>query len=229
MNLTRIVPLCCMTFLLGLAGCENRQFPTMILYESPTSFVRLEHDPMARESQRHSHPVAITAEEMAAVWSGLMIVEPSRLFSFLDKNKEPQRHPAFSDAEVRFFSPLLAKGLGQATSEEVVTFYQTHQDTAIIRKVTSGGVFVDGEDLHIVLSNYRAPTHAASDPGVDDTTDDRLTPMRRIAPQEARLEFEPSGAIAPSQETGVSSLFSAERREVVVRYRRLAPANAGAR
>jgi hypothetical protein len=201
----------------------------MTLYESPASFVRLESDPMARENRGHSHPVSITPEEMAAVWSGLMIEEPFRVLSFLNKDKEPQRHPAFNEAEVQFFAPLLAKALGMATGEEVVTFYQTHQDTAIIRKVTSGGIFVDGEEMHVVLSNYRSPTHSASDPGVDDTTDDRLTPMRRIAPQEARLDFEPPSAIASSQESFLSSLFSAERREVVVRYRRLAPAKAGAR
>jgi len=228
MATTRLIPLCWIALLLSLTACQSRQFPTMTLYESPTSFVRLESDPMARENEGHSHPVSMTAEKMAAVLSGLMIEEPTRLLSFLDKDKEPQRHPAFNEAEIQFFAPLLALGLGQATSEEVVTFYQSHQDTAIIRKVTSGGIFVDGEDMHIVLSNYRSPTHAASDPGVDDTTDDRLTPMRRIAPQEARLDFEPSDAIAPFRPSFLSRLFTAERREVVVQYKRLAPAKAGA-
>lgn len=229
MTILRLVPLCWIAFFVTLTACESRQFTTMTIYESPASFVRLESDPMARENKGHSHPVSITSEEMAAVLSGLMIEEPSRLLSFLDKHKEPQRHPAFNEAEIQFFAPLLAKGLGMATAEEVVTFYQTHQDTAIIRKVTSGGMFVDGEELHVVLSNYRSPTHSASDPGVDDTMDDRLTPMRRMAPQEARLDFEPADAIAPSQASFLSSLFSAERREVVVQYKRLAPAKAGAR
>lgn len=228
MTITRLVPLCWIALLLSLTACQSRQFPTMTLYESPASFVRLESDPMARENKGHSHPVSIAPEEMAAVLSGLMIEEPSRLLSFLDKDKELQRHPAFNEAEVQFFAPLLAKGLGQATSEEVVTFYQTHQDTAIIRKVTSGGIFVDGEEMHVVLSNYRSPTHSASDPGVDDTTDDRLTPMRRMAPQEARLDFEPSDAIAPRRSSFLSRVFSAERREAVVLYKRLAPAKAGA-
>ncbi len=229
MTILRLVPLCWIAFLLSLTACQSRQFPTMTIYESPASFVRLESDPMARENKGHSHPVSITSEEMAAVLSGLMIEEPSRLFAFLDKDREPQRHPAFNEAEVQFFAPLLARGLGQATSEEVVTFYQTHQDTAIIRKVTSGGIYVDDEKMHVVLSNYRSPTHSASDPGVDDTMDDRLTPMRRMAPQEARLEFEPRDAIALSDESILSSLFSMERREVVVLYKRLAPAKAGAR
>ena len=123
---------------------------------------------------------------------------------------------------------MLVLGLRQATSEEVVTFYQTRQDTAIIRKVTSGGIFVDSEELHIVLSNYRSQTHYMADPGVDDTTDDRLTPMRSIAPQETGLDFEPPSAIAPSHASLWSRLFSPERREVVVLYRQLAPAQAGA-
>lgn len=225
----RLLVLSSIALLLSLPACQSRQFPTVTVYESPASFVRLEADPMVQRDAGHSHPVTVTAEQMAVVLSGLMIEEPSRLLSFLDTNKEPRRHPAFNEAEIRFFAPLLAKGLGMATAEEVVTFYQTHQDTAIIRKVTSGGMFVDGEELHVVLSNYRSPTHSASDPGVDDTLDDRLTPMRRMAPQEASLYFEPSDAIAPSQTSFLSSLFSAERREVVVLYKRLAPAKAGAR
>lgn len=229
MNIARMVPFCCLTLFLSVSACQNRQFPTVTLYESPASFVRLEADPTVQKERGHSHPVTVPAEQMGAVLAGLMIEEPSRLLSFLDKNKEPRRHPAFNQAEIQFFAPLLVKGLGMATAEEVVTFYQTQQDTAIIRKVTSGGIFVDGEEMHVVLTNYRSPTHSASDPGVDDTMDDRLTPMRRMAPQEARLEFEPPDAIAPSEESFLSSLFSAERREVVVLYKRLAPAKAGAR
>ncbi len=228
MNTTRIAALCSLALFLSLAACQSRQFPTMILYESPASFVRLEADPMVRENAEHSHPVSITTEQMSAALSGLMIEEPPRLLPFLYKDQEPPRHPAFTAAEVQFFAPLLVLGLRQATSEEVVTFYQTRQDTAIIRKVTSGGIFVDGEDLHVVLSNYRSPTHFMADPGVDDTTDDRLTPMRSIAPQETGLDFEPLSAIAPSHASLLSRLFSPERREVVVLYRQLAPAKAGA-
>ena len=221
---TRIAVPCGIAVVLSLVACQSRQFPTMTLYESPASFVRLEADPTVRNTEGHSHPVSITTEEMTAVLSGVMIEEPFRPLAFLDKDKEPSRRPAFTEAEVQFFAPLLILGLRQATPEEVVTFYQTRQDTAIIRKVTSGGIFVNGEELHIVLSNYRSQTHFMADPGVVDTTDDRLTPMRSIAPQEGRLDFEPVSAIAPSHSSGLSNVFRRDRREVVVLYRRLAPA-----
>ena len=229
MTRLRLLPLWSIALLLGITACQERQFPTMTLAESPSSFVRLERDPMARNNGGHSHPVSLTPEHMAAVLSGVMIEEPSRLLSFLEKSPEPRRHPALNEAEIRFFAPLLAKGLALATTEEVVTFYQSHQDTAIIRKVTSGGMFAEGDRLHIVLSNYRSPTHSASDPGVDDTMDDRLTPMRSIAPQETRLYYEPSDVLAASDATVLSALFSAERRELIVQYKKLAPAGAGAR
>jgi hypothetical protein len=223
----RIATWCVLPLLFSVVACQSRQFPTMTLYESPASCVRLEADPRVRGDTGHSHPVSVTEDEMAAVLSGMMIEEPPRLLSFLDK--EPPRHPAFSEAEVQFFAPLLAVGLQQATPEEVVTFYQTRQDTAIIREVTSGGVYVDGEQMHLVLSNYRSPTHYMADPGVRDTTDDRLTPMRSIAPQPTGLDFEPSSAIAPSRKNLLSTLFTPDRREVVVLYKTLKPAKTGAR
>lgn len=228
MKSTGLAAHCGVALLLSLAACQNRAFQTLTIYDSPSRFVRLQVDPTVDANRGHSHPARVTTDEMTAVLSGLMIEEPTRLISFLDKEQEPPRYPAFNAAEIGFLAPLLAKGLGLATSEEVVTFYQTRQETAIVRKVTSGGLFIDGEELHIVLSNYRSPTHYASDPGVGDTLDDRLTPMRSIAPQEAKLDFEPISAVAPSRENRLTSLLSAERREVVVLFRQLAPAKAGA-
>lgn len=228
MKIVGLAVQCGIILFLSFAGCQNRAFETLPIYNSPSRFVRLEVDPTVNVNRGHSHPARVTTDEMTAVLSGVMIEEPTRLITFFDKEQEPPRHPAFNAEEVGFLAPLLVKGFGMATSEEVVTFYQTRQETAIVRKVTSGGLFIDGEELHIVLSNYRSPTHYASDPGVDDTFDDRLTPMRTIAPQETKLDFEPISAIAPSREDRLTSLFSAERREVVVLFKQLAPAKAGA-
>ena len=228
MKVTGLAVPCGIALLVSLAACQNRAIQTVTIYESPSSFVRLEVDPTVDTDRGHSHPANVTTDQMRAALSGLMIQEPTHLITFFDKEHELPRHPAFNVAEIGLLAPLLAKGLAMATSEEIVTFYQSRQETAIVRKVTSGGVFIDGDELHIVLSNYRSPTHYAADPGVSDTTDDWLTPMRSIAPQEAKLDFEPTSAVAPSREAGLTSLLSVERREVVVRVRQLAPAKAGA-
>lgn len=221
MNLTsRLLPVG-VALVASMTACHSQQFATVTIYESPSHFVRLEADPQVGDDHGHSHPVDISMKEMEAVLSGLRIQEPPKWRNWFADSDEPSRHRAFTEAEVRFFAPLMARGLKQATPEEVVTFYQTLQDTAIIRKVTSGGIYVQGDQLHIVMGNYRASTHYTADPGVADTEDDRLTPMKSIAPQVQQLAFEPAAAVAPKERKGFSSLFVNEPREVVVRFRQL--------
>jgi hypothetical protein len=151
-----------------------------------------------------------------------MFMAPS---SLLTKDKEPRQHPAFNTEEISFFAPLLAKGLGTAKSEEVVTFGQTSQITAITSKVTSGGMYVDGDELHFILSNYRSETNYAPDPGISGATlDGHSSPLRSIAPQRTRLYFEPTAALAPSRENILSRLLQPDRREIVILFKNLTSA-----
>lgn len=207
--------------LLGLTSCQNR-LQTVVVYDDPTRFVRLEVDRTV--GGNHSHPAYMTTDEMKAVLSGIVIDEPRRFIPslpFTSKDEEPPRHPAFNAAEISFFAPLLSKGLGTATPEEIVTFYQATQQTAIVWKVTSGGVFIDGDELHLILGNYRSPTNYAPDPGIGATADGRSTPLLPIAPQEAKLDFEPTTAVALSREGFLSRLLRPERREIVVLFKKL--------
>ncbi len=213
----------------SLTACQSRPLQTATMYDDASRFVRLEVDPS--RGGGHSHPAAITTDEMIAVLSGVMIEEPPRLISalsFLTRDDEPRRHPAFNDAEISFFAPFFAEGLRTATSEEIVTFGQTNQKTALIDKVasggmfvTSGGTFIDGDELHFILSNYRSPTNYASDPGIGATLDGRSTPLQPIAPQRSTLYFEPSTAVPSSREGIWGSLFRPDRREVVVLFKKL--------
>jgi hypothetical protein len=207
----------------SLAACQNRPFQTATIYDDPSRFVRLEVDPMMGSG--HSHPVGITTDDMIALLSGVMIEEQPMFMaptSLLTKDKEPRQHPAFNPEEISFFAPLLAKGLGSAKSEEVVTFGQTSQITAITSKVTSGGMFVDDDELHFILSNYRSETNYSPDPGISGTTlDGHSSPLRSIAPQRTKLYFEPRSAVAASHDGMLSSLLRPDRREIVILFKKL--------
>jgi hypothetical protein len=209
--------------LLTFAACQNRPFQTVAIYDDPSRFVRLEVDPVIGGS--HSHPIDITTDDMSAVLAGVMIEEQPGFMapsSLLLKDKEPRQHPAFSETEVHLFAPLLAKGLQTAKPEEVVTFGQTNQITATSSKVTSGGVFVEGDELHLLLSNYRSETNYAPDPGISGTIlDARSSPLRSIAPQQTRLYFEPNSAVAASNEGMLSHLLRPDRREIVILFKKL--------
>jgi hypothetical protein len=205
------------------AACAPGQFTTVTIYETPAGYVRLEFDRTVKKGAEHSHPISLTPEQIAAVLGGVRIIEPLAKLPVYDDTSAPRVHPAFTDREIAFFAPLLALALSKATPEEVVTFYQTRDISAITREVTSGGVFVQGDELHLILANYRSHTHYMADLGVAETQDDRLTPMEPLAPQGGRVDFEPYSAKRVRQLGVLEKLLRWDNREVAVLYKQLPP------
>lgn len=202
------------------ASCAPAQFTTITILDTPTAFVRLETGSVDPK-RGYTHPVSMPPEQMAAVLSGITVEEPWAKLPIYDDTNQPHRHPAFTEKEILFFAPLLAVALGKTTPEEVVTFYQSRYLSGTSREVTSGGLFVQGDELHIILANYRSATHYGADIGVADTTDDRLTPMRSLAPQRGRLDFEPKSAKREPHVSPFGKLFQWDRRELVILFENL--------
>jgi len=208
-----------------IGACAPRQFTTVTIYDTPAAYVRLEFDRTVKQGAEHSHPISLTPEQVAAALSGVRIKEPIPLVrgDILQRDSVPRIHPAFTDKDVAFFAPLLALALSKATPEEVVTFYDSRYRSGTSREVTSGGLFVQGDELHLILANYRSPTHFMADVGNVDTQDDRLTPMQSLAPQGGHLDFEPPSAKRERPAGGVERLFQWDRRELTVLYKQLPP------
>lgn len=222
--------LICLVFLAfvgaGLIGaCSPRQFTTMTIYDSPAAYVRLEFDRTAKKGEEHSHPISLTPQQIAAVLGGVRVHEPIALVrgDILGQDPVPRIHPAFTDKDITLFAPLLALALSRATPEEVVTFYQTQRISAITREVTSGGLFVQGDELHLILANYRSHTRYMADFGAAETTDDRLTPLQSLAPQEGRLDFDPESAKRERTVGSLGKILQWDRRELAVLYKQLPP------
>jgi hypothetical protein len=206
-----------------VAACGANQFATVTIYETPAGYVRLEFDRKVEKGTEHSHPISLTPEQIAAVLGGVRIIEPLAKLPLYDDTSVPRVHPAFSDREIAFFAPLLALALSKATPEEVVTFYQSRDISTIKREVTSGGVYVQGDELHLILANYRSHTHYMADFGAAETKDDRLTPMEPLAPQDGRVDFEPYSAKRVKPVGVLEKLFRWDRRELTVLYKQLPP------
>lgn len=208
-----------------LVSCSPRQFTTVTIYDQPAAYVRLEFDRTVKQGMEHSHPVSLTPEHIAVILGGVRIEEPLALVrgDILQRDAVPRIHPAFTDKEIALFAPLFALALSKATPEEVVTFYETRSLSATSREVTSGGLFVRGETLHLILANYRSPTHYMADAGVVETQDDRLTPMQSLAPQGGRLDFEPHSAKQERPVGDWGHIFQRNHSEVTVLYKTLPP------
>jgi hypothetical protein len=226
-TLTRLICLVFFAFVgAGLIGaCSPRQFTTVTIYNDPAAYVRLEFDRTVQQGTEHSHPISLTPEQIAAVLGGVRIEEPIALVrgDIFQRDSSPRIHPAFTDKDIALFAPLLALALSKATPEEVVTFYHTRSISAITREITSGGLFVQGDALHLVLANYRSHTRYMADFGVAETQDDRLTPMQSLSPQGGRLDFEPGTAKREPLAGGLEKIFQWNHRELAVLYKQLPP------
>ncbi len=200
-----------------LMSCvEPLLFFTVAIYEDGNRFVRLRVVQDFNNNEGYGHPVAVSDDEMARILSGL-VIEKYTLFS-------SQRHRAFSEREVAFFAPLLATGLNQATPEEIVTFFEAVEVSPLDRMVTSGGVFVKGEGLQIVLSNHGVRVAIRQDTEEYEAPSQR-PPLEPIDPEwtaPGRLDFEPIEYRVRLEDTSFKNFLQEEVFHVAVRFRELA-------
>jgi hypothetical protein len=122
------------------------------------------------------------------------------------------------EEDIAFFAPLIAQALRNARSEEVVTFYETRYLSATRRAVMSGGLFVQGDALHLILANYWASVDYRANFVVSDTQDDRLMPMNSLTMHGGHLDFEPHSAKWARPAEGFERVFQSERRDLAVLF-----------
>jgi hypothetical protein len=126
--------------------------------------------------------------------------------------------PAFDEGEVALLSEQLAEGLEQAQYNERVTFYLSEPLTFFRRMVTSGGMYVRGKELHVILGNwkiiYGIPAYGM--------IYDRRYPMRPTAAKGFDLLFEPADAVIQQQSSLLDTLFANTKDELVIDLSKLA-------
>ncbi len=179
-----------------LGGCAAPQLFSYIIYEDPTSFVRLDSSPSAQVDQPEtlfSHPVSVTKDQLTRIFEGLLVQEhrSSVVLWFMD---EAEVTPAFTAKEVAFLVEHIGSALRQAVSEEVIKFYMSTPLNSTNREITSGSVFVKEQQFHVMLSNYRM-MYSIPPYGI---VYDRRHPTYSIAPRTVDLLFHPQDYTIPN-------------------------------
>ncbi|MFM8552843.1 MAG: hypothetical protein ACKOCD_11150 [Nitrospiraceae bacterium] len=153
----RLFPLnVCLTLLAWLfAGCVTEP-PPIVIHEEPNSSIWLMFDPEASRPG-HSHPATFTAEQMERVLTGVSLVDRNRV---IGEARELFAHDqdltqAFSAAQIKTLAPLLAQAFKKASPVDMVTFYLLNYDASKGKLITSGGLFVRGGRLYVMLANCR--------------------------------------------------------------------------
>jgi hypothetical protein len=205
--------------LLVLAGCEIPYVVSRVVYEDPINFVRLEPDPSVFEEipgSKHSHPAAISPEEMAELLKGFSVREHRNRIQRLISGEAPLE-PVFREEEIRLLAPKLSEALVQVEPHERVTFYLSRPQTSIKREITSGGLYVRDHQLHFILGNYRTiygiPAYGM--------VYDRRYPTMPTAAKGFDLFFEPPSAVVKQKTPLWRKVFGGEKDEVVINLQRL--------
>ena len=204
----------CLLPLLLSVGCAVGAIPGEVVYQDPTTFVRIEPDPSVMPDEPetvNTHPAAIAAEDFKAILAGFR-VRDHRLPLYAMVAGEAPWEPVFTDKEIEVLAPRLSEALAKAGPAERVTYYLSQPRTPIKREVTSGGFYVQGNRLHFMIANhdvqYGVPAYGV--------VYDRRYPMRPTSPKWFDLHFEPEGAVVEQSFTVLDFLLGREKDEVVI-------------
>ena len=193
---------------LFLGGCETPQFQTMTILDNPNRVVALQVMSDPYDGKGYDHPVSLTQEEIARILQGVR-VERGLLST--------TRHPAFSETEIRLFAPYFSNALQKATREELVTYFETAQLDREFDLTTSGGLYIAGGHLYVVLSNFSVKARAWQDADRHEASY-RHRPLEQIDPQPGRLTFEPREFMVESPDGEIGSRFKGKPWQVAIRY-----------
>jgi len=200
--------LLCIVFGGLITGCLAPPLYSYLVYENPTSFVRLEVSPWVDPDLPqtwNAHPATLSRRQMTEALRGLQVREhrsgPVRWIRGL---ADPE--PAFREEEIELLGPRLLEGLALAVPQELVTFYVSQPINATKREVTSGGVYVKDGHLHVMVSNHRT-NYEVPPAGL---IYDRRYPLFSLAPLDVDLLFEPKDTVLPKEEGFLGAILGDE-------------------
>ncbi len=192
---------------------------TQKVYEEPNREVGLQS--VSESGRGFSHPAYLKEADVANVLKGLYVERRSSAISLpLLGGGESERYPVFNQNEIEFFAPLIAQGFGLAQPNEVVTFFERGEISHVHELTTSGGMFIEGDVLYVILSNHGAQTEIWQD--VEEYKSPvRLQPLKRLEPQPGRLVFDPAQFMVPPQKESFGTIATGKPWQVGVRFKEL--------
>lgn len=146
------------TGMIGLLGqaCQSPAQPGRIACgacEGQDRLVRLQPAPHEEGQAPFTHPFLLSPEDWKVILKSIQVQSQQQGF-LLFTSKGPVE-PAYTDDEVEYLSTTLSRVFAHASPNERVVFALSRHEPANLTEVTSGGWFVSGPSLHLVLANYR--------------------------------------------------------------------------
>lgn len=172
-----------LSLLVICVGCSSPILSSRIVQDSSSWFVRLDsYQEATKSSEQYEHPAIWSVEELYAILGRLLLEERVGL---MDSAKPPQ--PVFSSEEIRMLAPALRQAFQVAGPRDWISFYLSQPEGSAV-SVTTGGMFLAGSRLHVVIANHHAPIAPQS----EDFAAVRTNPFRSLRGSGGMLTFESS-------------------------------------
>lgn len=208
--------------LLLLSACAIPTVPYRSIYEDPVNYIRLEVDGSVLLPEwppsAHAHPKAMRVKDIASILGGISVKE-HRIWLQKWWQGEAPLEPAFRPEELALLSQQIAEALAEARPNERVTYYLSQPQTSVKRMITTGGLYIHGTELHLILGNwqvlYGIPAYGM--------IYDRRYPMRPTVTKGFDLFFEPGEAIIAQRYSLWDTLLANTDDELVIDLTKIIP------
>lgn len=107
------------------------------------------------EAFRFSHPLVLTEAQWHHLLGNVRIQPRNWIIQVGARDDGPG--PAFREEERAYLAEHLATAFARSRPDEWVLFSLSRTAESSLKEITSGGFFVEGSRLHLVLANYRLP------------------------------------------------------------------------
>lgn len=190
------------------AGCAGPTIASRAVGGDATWFVRLDTflDARSTADLRFDHPAEFSDAELAALLSR---VQAQERVGLLERKPFPQ--PLFSPGEIKQLVPGLQKALRSAKPIEWTVFFSALPG-GVVQEVTSGGLFVKGNRLHVVVANH----HERVPSGSDSLAAIRVNPLSPWGGKGVTLSFDPPRFVAGTQATWLGGSAATPASELVL-------------
>lgn len=214
LKLLRLFPV--VILLLISQACMSPARVARPIDETQDRFVRVEArygDPRRDGPTRFAHPFTLGKDEWARILSRVQVQSYQDSFIFTTAKNPPM--DAFEPDEIAYLSAKLNEAFGRAFPDEWVVFGLSRTRSAQLTEVTTGGWFVEGAALHLILANYR---HGVTKAGVREQM--WKDPLR--SDTKLYVEILPGDYMAVGLgKASLSRLFLTDGAELSIDYKRL--------
>lgn len=205
--------------LVWTVGCANPGFIIQPVEDEPSLLVGLASSPEGASDTetRYDHPVEWTTGDLQAALKRLAIQEGSGL---LDSSRPQQA--VFSPENLTHLVPALQHTFNIARPSDWIVFavWGSSEQTQGL-EVTSGGLFLQDHQLHILLANHRERVSSEED-GIQAI---RKNPFHALRDVKGSLRFYPTSYVIESRNNWIMTGFESPVSEIILDYQALLATN----